>query len=184
MKWGDTMMNSITVPMALAGNGQTVDGDNRRTLSFNTKYSSPHAPLVKLGKMLSHRSRERNRGNSFRPQLNSEVRKRIIQVLVQQQQQKTKCQIQTPPPQDHPRSSSQEICSIPPPPNKMSNAGDTSNTGIHLSGGQSSQKQLGTGHWCDDNLSEDELMTVFDKDDKVVVDRHSLESKETDRQDG
>ncbi len=67
MKWGghaddiNTMMNSISAPMALAGNGRTVDGDNGRTLSFDTKYSSPHAPLVKLGEMLSHRSRERNR---------------------------------------------------------------------------------------------------------------------------
>ncbi len=53
---------SSTVPMALAGDGQTVDGGNDySTLSLGSKYSSLHAPLVKLGEMLSHRSGERNR---------------------------------------------------------------------------------------------------------------------------
>ncbi len=54
------MVNSSTVPMTLAGDGQTVDGDDS-ILSLNIKYSSPHAPLVKLGEMLSHRSGDRNR---------------------------------------------------------------------------------------------------------------------------
>ncbi len=54
-----------TVPMALVGDGQAVvngAGNDDSTLSLGSKkYSSIHAPLVKLGEMLSHRSGQRNR---------------------------------------------------------------------------------------------------------------------------